>query len=256
MLLRSYLADPILIGVLLGLLGLLLGLRWRRLGAMVVLVGLGWLYALSTAFVAERLSSLVESPPAAVPATGSLKPQAIVVLSAGMHRATPEMGGDTATNETLERVRYAARLHRRIGLPLLVTGGAVTGADKTLARTMTDALTSDFGVPVRWEEDRSRSTYENALFSAELLRRDGIDTVYLVSHARHIPRAAAIFESVGLKVVPAPTYFTTPSPAPGLLDFLPNADKMRDSWLALRELIGQVFYRIAYRPATPETNER
>jgi uncharacterized SAM-binding protein YcdF (DUF218 family) len=249
MLLRSYLVDPILISVLLGLLGLLLSLRWRLAGMAVVLLGLGWLYALSTAFVAERLSALVEPPPAAVPALGGLQPQAIVVLSAGLHRATPELGGDTATNETLERVRYAARLHRQTGLPLLVTGGAVGGAEKTLARTMADALVQDFAVPVRWEEHRARTTYENAVFSAELLRRDGITTVYLVSHARHIPRAVAIFESVGLTVVPAPTYFTTPSPDPGLLDFLPSADKLRDSWLAIRELVGKVFYRFSYAPA-------
>ena len=39
---------------------------------------------------------------------------------------------------------------------------------------MSRALQEDFGVPVRWREERSRNTFENALFSAEMLRQAGV----------------------------------------------------------------------------------
>ncbi len=39
---------------------------------------------------------------------------------------------------------------------------------------MRAALERDFGVPVTWSEDHSRTTYENALFTASLLSRERI----------------------------------------------------------------------------------
>ena len=44
----------------------------------------------------------------------------------------------------------------------------------SLAALMSRALQEDFGVPVRWREERSRNTFENALFSAAMLRQAGI----------------------------------------------------------------------------------
>ena len=38
---------------------------------------------------------------------------------------------------------------------------------------MRDSLTQDFQVPVRWVEDRSRDTWQNARDSAAILRANG-----------------------------------------------------------------------------------
>lgn len=244
---RSAFVDPVFFVLLAGMFGLLVGLRWRRLGVSIILLAFIALYALSTEYVSSALLHAVEAlqkPPAtAEPAN---RPAAIVVLSAGLRRQPAEMGGDIIGEDTLERVRQAAQLHRETGLPLLVSGGMVPGARKSLARTMSEALRRDFGTDAAWEEDQSQTTYENAKFSARILGAADIHSVYLVTHAAHMPRAVAIFERCGLHVVPAPTGFTQPVERLSLYSLLPRAAFLAGSGRALRELFGLSFYDLAY----------
>ena len=103
--------------------GLLLARRWRRGGLALAATALAGLWLVSTPLVGSSLRAWIE--PGQPPALGSLRQaQAIVVLGGGTYFAAPEYGGDTAGTFTLERLRWAARLHRDTGLPLLVTGGA------------------------------------------------------------------------------------------------------------------------------------
>ena len=76
---------------------------------------------------------------------------------------------------------------------------------------MAASLEREFGVPVRWVETRSRTTHENAVLSAAVLKRDGIDRVVLVTHVFDTRRAIAEFEAQGLSVVVAPTGGRGPS---------------------------------------------
>lgn len=136
---------------------------------------------------------------------------AIVVLGGGRYFNTPEYAGDTAGPSTLERVRYAAKLHRETGLPILVSGGRPgDSGTRAEAEIMRDILRDEFNVPVRWVEDRSEQTPENARFSAELLKRDGVQRILLVTHGDHMPRAKAAFQESGLVVVPMITGFPQP----------------------------------------------
>ncbi|HAK93275.1 MAG TPA: YdcF family protein, partial [Massilia timonae] len=98
------------------------------------------------------------------------------------------------------RLRYAAHLHRRTGLPILVSGGAPGPGAMSLADAMAAALREDFGVPVRWVEGRSRNTAENAMFSAALLRPEKVGRVLLVTDAMHMERARTVFQRGGLQV--------------------------------------------------------
>src|SRR3546814_6627172 len=82
----------------------------------------------------------------------------------------------------------------------------------TVAEAMKVTLERDFGVPVRWIENQSRSTYANAELSAQRLRNAGVQRFYLVSHAWHMPRAMLSFEAAGLEPIPAPTRFLLPGP--------------------------------------------
>ena len=218
--------------VLLALLGLLLLPRARRLAAIVLLVALGSLYALSTSAVASALAWSLHAHPALAPGSDLRAAEAIVVLGAGR-------GG-----RTLERLRYAASLHRRTRLPLLVTGGRRTPDTPTEGARMAQSLRNDFHVGVRFVEDRSRNTAENAAYSAALLAPVGITRIVLVTHATHMIRAVAAFEGQGLTVVPAPigrryaplTYIA----------FLPRASALARSVAAIHEYLGRVWYRLRY----------
>jgi uncharacterized SAM-binding protein YcdF (DUF218 family) len=107
---------------------------------------------------------------------------------------------------------------------------------------MRAALEKEFNVPVRWTEERSRNTHENAQFAAAILKRDGVKRVVVVMHGFDIRRARAEFEAAGLEVVPAPTVLprfriTTP------LDLLPSMGALQGSQLALYELLANAVRR-------------
>jgi uncharacterized SAM-binding protein YcdF (DUF218 family) len=125
-----------------------------------------------------------------------------------------------------------------------VTGGSVYGGE-TEAKLMRESLQAEFGIAVRWIEDRSRTTHENALYSAEILRRAGIQKVVLVAHSFDMPRATAEFAAAGIAAVPAP--IGIPSSKPGTaFDYLPGMGGLQTSYYAIYEILAN-----AVRLVTP-----
>jgi uncharacterized SAM-binding protein YcdF (DUF218 family) len=168
---------------------------------------------------------------------------AIVVLGGGTYFHAPEYGGDTVGKETLERLRFAAKLQRETGRPVLVTGGAPRGNSTSEAEQMKQVLEHEFNVPVQWADGASDNTLENARMSQQLLKQAGISRIYLVTHAWHMPRAVLAFQAAGFQVVPAPTAYTTRYQT-DLLAFVPNAYALRDSRIFMHELIGMLWYQL------------
>lgn len=238
---RSLLLPPASLFLLIGF-GLLLWRRWPRTGRVCAGAGLTALVFLSTGAGAGFLIRPLERQTAPLLAPEQAGAQAIVVLAAGRLRHAPEYGGrDIPDYIALARLRYAAHLQRRTGLPVLVSGG---GPDTySLADAMAVALRGDFGVPVKWVEGKSRDTGENAAFSAALLRADGVDKVLLVTDAMHMARARAAFERAGLQVVDAPTMFFGEQ-AQGAGAWMPTGEGLRRSWHAAYELLGGAWYRL------------
>lgn len=218
--------------------------RWRpRAGRILVITAAVLLWLLGTPLVAGALLATLQTAPA-LPTTGTLPPaQAIVVLSAEADPDAPEYGQSVPGRDTLVRLHYGAHLHRRTGLPILVTGGAGLPGEEPVALAMQRMLEHDLGARVAWVDDAARTTHENATQSAALLARDGITRVYLVTHAWHIPRARASFESVGIEVVPAPTGFRGP-PWQGARSLLPHWTAVRDSYYTFHEWLGLLYYRL------------
>jgi len=176
-----------------------------------------------------------------------VKPQAIVVLGGGSNSYAPEYGVTGVVNtRTLIRLRYTAYLAKKIGLPILVSGGSVfEGIGRSEASLMASVLGDEFNVPVRWLESKSRNTAENALFSKRVLEEDSVNRVVLVTHAMHMNRAVKQFERVGLNVIPAPTSL----PSNFELDifyFLPSASALEMSSMVIHEWLGRVWYSLRY----------
>jgi len=168
-----------------------------------------------------------------------------VVLGGGYRDVAPEYGGHDLGPYTLERVRYAAWLHHKTGLPVLVSGGDVFNRGVAESRIMARYLRDEHAVPTVLIEDTSRNTYENAQKSAALLAQRAINRALLVTHAWHMARAVDVFNTTSLTVIPAPTAFEgLGSPAPALFGYLPNAKGIERSSLALHEILGRVWYRL------------
>lgn len=255
------LITPPGIVVLLLFLTFLAYLRRQWLGAAMLVLSTIILVALSLPLTAQQLMNGLQNfskPPELVPLAekgpkaslyapkNSLNdlPEAIVVLGHGRYAEAPEYDlEDTVNAQGLERLRYAAFLQRKTGLPILVSGGAPGGEDTAEAEHMQAALTADFHANVKWVERESRTTMENARYSQVLLAPAKVRHIYLVTHAWHMRRAARAFESVGIKVTPAPTGFYTLNRAARMLGaYLPSAQGIYFTSIALRERLAFIGY--------------
>jgi len=232
--------------LLVGIVGLALLNRVRRIGFTLVGAALVSLFLLSTPYVAVRLIAPLEAPPLTLdPTRLASHAQAIVLLAGGRNPYAPEYGGDTVSSASLVRLRYTARLQRASGLPLLVSGGQVYGRGTPEATLIAKVLTNEMQVPVRWIETASRNTAENARYSRKLLARAGIRRIVLVTSAAHIPRARAAFERAGIQVLSAPTDYQSGTDH-SLFDWRPTAGALGLSTAALHEWLGRAWYRLRY----------
>lgn len=175
------------------------------------------------------------------------KSQAIVVIGGGRHLDTPDFSGDTVNHLTLERLRYAAILQKQTGLPILVSGGKPFYGDLSEAELMRDILDKEFLAIVRWVEPNSRTTWENAQFSAPILKKEGIQRIVLITHSYHMPRAMEAFQHAGLTVTPAATIFFDKLPAAlPYTRWFPSISAAYWNNLMLHELVGRLWYGIRY----------
>ncbi|MCW9018376.1 MAG: YdcF family protein [Kangiellaceae bacterium] len=173
--------------------------------------------------------------------------RAIVVLAGGRITKAPEYGEIDAVNSaSLERIRYAAWLQKRLQLPVLLSGGSVNNEATSEAVLMNQVMMSGFGTAPKWIESNSRNTAENATFSAAILAKAKISEIILVTHAWHMPRAQKEFEKQQLKVVPAPMGYLTAQSEAHSISILPSTKAFYRSTIALHELLGLVWYELRY----------
>lgn len=213
--------------------GLLLLRRWPRT-ARTLLWGATTCWLLLSLPVVERcLMQTLHTP--TLTDQNAAAAQAIVILGGGIKRNTPELG-DALSTSALERVSYGASLAKRLRLPVLVTGGRVYGGSAE-GDVMAQVLRDEFGVEVRWIENRSLHTKDNARYSAEMLHQDHIDTVILVTQDFHMRRALGECRRYDLRCIGAPITSISQS-SDSWVQELPNHDSFNQSVLALHELLG------------------
>lgn len=243
-LISAFLLPPLNL-LLVALLGLWLWSKRPLIARTLLTASVVLLWLLSTPYFAGVLMQGLEGEPYVTDTKRPLA-DAIVVLGGGTYFNAPEYGGDTVGTATLERLRFAAKLQRETGKPILVTGGAPMGNSTSEAAQMKQVLEHEFNVPVLWSEAASDNTLENARLSQQLLKPAGISRIYLVTHAWHMPRAVLAFQAAGFQVVPAPTAYTTHYRT-DLLSFIPNAYALHDSRIFMHELIGILWYQLKSR---------
>lgn len=162
--------------------------------SLVVILGLG-LGTTGQALLVSLESGLPLRPPADAP------PGAIVILSGEVDHTQEGLEPGPLT---LQRLLAGARLWQRTHLPVLVSGGPLAPGETPIAQVMAQTLERDFHVPVRWIENRSETTWENAADSAAILLPAGIRSVYVVTHAWHERRSVLAFRHFALLPTAAP----------------------------------------------------
>ena len=172
---------------------------------------------------------------------------AVVVLGGGLDSYAPEYGVSNLTAPSLERLRYGLYLGRETGLPVAFSGGAGWGASTSSqpeAQSAARIAAQDFRQPLKWIEDSSRNTRENARATVPLLQRAGIRRIVLVTHGVHMPRALAAFRAAAeqsgqpMDIQAAPMGLGARSEAT-VLEWMPSSLGFRRVREALRETMAR-----------------
>ena len=175
-------------------------------------------------------------------------PEADLILVFGGVMSPPQLGRPYPNlNAAADRVWHAARLYKSGKAPIVVPSAGRNDWQPHLpTQASTEALfLQDLGVPAQAVilEERSRNTYENALFCAALMKRLGAKRALLVTSALHMPRAAAALRKTGIEFTAVATDFEVGDGPTTVLDWLPNSQALQRSTFALHEWIGVAVYR-------------
>ena len=172
--------------------------------------------------------------------------QAIVVLSGYVN---PEVGEGVEAElgeGTLYRCLKAHELHRqRPGVPIIASGGRPPGQDggPTFASVMRSFLLRLGADPAAvLAEERSSTTYENAVETAKLLKERGWTRVVLVTDAAHLTRSEGCFRKQGVDVIPCGCRYRATDFSGSPLEFLPDATAAANLHAAAHEWLGIAWY--------------
>jgi uncharacterized SAM-binding protein YcdF (DUF218 family) len=166
--------------------------------------------------------------------------QAIVVLGGGVETGQPN-GIQQLKPTALDRLRHGIELSRKTGIPIMVTGGKGWGAEagsEDEAEISRRVAREVFQYQIQWTESESRDTQENASNSKQLLTKQGISKIALVTHSWHMPRSLKAFQKVGFEVTPAPMGFVANKKV-DLLSLLPNVGALNSTTATFKELVAQ-----------------
>ncbi len=226
-------------------------LLWHRkkLARNLLIASLSIFLLSSLTLFTRPLLSLLESYPALtdkqIKAGGA---QAIVVLGAGRYAKAPEYSSqDTISLYSWQRVAYAASLAKKTGLKVITSGGSVYGSRTPESVLLKNILETQFNITTVIPENKSKNTFENALYTKNILDKLKIKKIILVTHAFHMRRALYSFSKNNIAVIPAPVGFHT-----SIRDgfnwtlFLPKSRALVEMNLFLHEVAGLFWYKIRY----------
>jgi len=239
--------DPLTLFLFLAIIAGFLSLRIKKAGLILLLSSIAALWILSTPVLSSSLLSALERKYLPVPVFESAKADAIVILGGSVGAVEyPRIEVDL-TNAS-DRVLHGARLYQAGKAPLIIAAG---GADKRLGTKIPEALTirkllQEWNVPGNAivMEQKSLNTYQNAINTKNLLDQKKLKTVLLVTSASHMYRALATFRSAGIHAIPSPTDYRVINQYNfNILSFLPNAEALAGTKMAVKEYLGFLIYR-------------
>ncbi len=229
----------------LGILVLVIGALFRKW--IVVWLGVVLLWVLSIPVTGDWLMRQTEGVETRVAVESLGKADAAVVLG-GMTEQVPGVRyGEWG--EAADRFEGGVEVFRAGKAPLLIFMGAKQPwrpEEKPEGEILAERAIR-LGVPeeaVRVTE-RVGNTADEARAVKELLAGIESPEVILVTSAFHMNRASMLFRNAGIEVQPVPVDFRTSYYNElTLIDFLPSADGVENSEIAMKEMLGTLYYKV------------
>ncbi len=245
--------SPLSVAFLLGILALVVAVKWRKLSCGLGVFAILWLWVWSTKALMVPLGLSLERqfPPVSVESLQSA--DAIVILGGGAGANTNDcLSAELFTSA--DRIWKGAQLYKADKAPSIIcTGGEVAQS--------TVPLLMDLGVPqadivilkdVDNTEDESRAIgrylKDHPLQGVE--SSDRAPCILLVTSAWHLPRARRLFEkNSGCRIVPVgcdyeATCLVGPSKPLRFEDFLPNFQALYYNTVFFKEHFALWCYRL------------
>lgn len=222
---------------------------------LVLVLAIALLWLSSTQLVSQALVRSLEAQTLAQPIQIAELPKAdAIVLLGGATRSAHPPRPWIDLSEEGDRVLHTLRLYQAgKAAKVILSGGRIDwrGAGTPESEDMATVLTA-LGVPssALLQDPTSLNTYQNAINVQQILRKQELKRILLVTSAMHMPRSLAIFRKLGIDVVPAPTDFlvsnreTLDTPQARLLSLLPDGEHLRATNRALKEYLGLWIYRL------------
>lgn len=246
-------AEPFSLAIIIGVVGVvLLFTRFARAGralmaGAIVALAIGLLTPLGAALL-RPLEDRFPLPSADTPA-----PAGIIVLGGALDPEKGEARGEVSLNADAARLTTGVELARRYPTARLIYTGGSAGfphegpAEAIGARQFWLSL----GVPADRMvfEAKSRNTWENALFTRDLVKPKPGETWILVTSAWHMPRAVGIFRRLGFDVIPYPVAYRTFGDNRDFLSLASVSERVFMLDFGIREWIGLLAYWLTGKTA-------
>lgn len=217
-------------------------LKWRRCSRVLAVLAVLLLLAVGCGPVPIALLTRLQSPYAtdALPAWGQRN--AIVLLGAGTVRVagSGQVEASLGAHGRIDKAVQLYRACRQSGrlCKVEVSGGDAGGLGKSEAAIYAEQL-QRLGVDAAdlLLESRSLNTWQNAQFSAPLLKAYGADRVLLVSSGFHLHRGMLYFTHFGIQAIPVRADYLS-----GTMSWLPLSSNFTMADRALHEYAGIAQY--------------
>lgn len=226
-----------------------LALRWYRLArALSLVAAAGFVVMGFLPFHAWLLRPLEDRFPR--PDLAGKEIAGIIVLGGAVDQMATKARGPVQLNDAGSRMTESVALARKFPSARLVFTG---GSARLLGITETEAgsarafyIAMGVAADRLVLEDRSRNTYENAIYTRDLVRPKPGENWLLVTSAWHMPRSIGIFRKAGFPVIAYPVDYRTLGVARDFWSPLREISLgLRLTDTAVREWIGLVAYRLA-----------
>jgi uncharacterized SAM-binding protein YcdF (DUF218 family) len=174
------------------------------------------------------------------------KYDAIVVLGGAInilsyYRDIVEMGSSS------ERMTEAILLfNQNVSDTIIFTGGSGILFQQDISEAYyAKKFFIDFGIPENklLFENKSKNTFENALYTKEILNKMGKNNILLVTSAFHMRRSYGVFVKQGFSVNPYPTDYKSLIDTFNWDTLIPSPSYLEISTIALKEWVGIIVYK-------------
>lgn len=225
-------------------LGLILKKRYKLLSLVVFTVA-GLTYFINTGIgtyiFVKPLETCYQRPKTIV----DLNIDVVVILGGGIVFGLNDI---YLNSHALQRVYEGTLMAKNLDVPIIVTGGKSPGRKGVAEASIMKEVIKNIGFEERKiiSDPNARNTYENALYTYKICKREGFKNVLIVTSAVHMKRALKCFKLFNIKAIPYPVDYRYDYSRLSWIDFVPMQEALEANLAAIHEIIGLLWYDIKY----------